>query len=463
MSADQPNVVYIFSDTHRWSSMDFTRTAECPTREMRDMKENGVSFTNCYSTLPICSPNRAMLMTGRWPFEQGFIANHMALEDRPDGAARGTLGWLFREAGYATHYVGKWHPGDPSYAPACGFDTATIWPREDHTDLRYLALGEGNPFGEVENNWLNDGRYTGAPATTVDGTTYPADPRLPYQITGETDQALIQIRRHVEDRKETPLFLMLSLQDPHDPWRKNGEPPFPENDRLRDRAFIADYHRSVLAVDRELGRVRSLLRELGIVDKTILVYSSDHGAMGGAQGVPGGRKRWPHDESSRVPFLVESPGVDHSPAVRGDSAAPDPESICVCHPSNMNNKSPACPVQRTVITKEWMYSVKGETRLGNREAWLGWDPAGSCEWCLYHRPSDPLQMRNLLAPDGCSSDLDIEAITAQLRAELRRWLSIAEEPFVGRWFERHPHVDHWRREHDRRGIAAAFSLDDALR
>ena len=117
--------------------------------------------------------------------------------------------------------------------------------------------------------------------------------------------------------------------------------------------------------------------------------------MGGAQGVPGGQKRWPHDESSRVPFLVEwpqgipkekrnretdalistidifptlcslagldarltaadasasqaylraSPGVDHRATVTGEAGAPDPESVFICHPSNMNNKSPACPV-----------------------------------------------------------------------------------------------------------------------
>jgi arylsulfatase A-like enzyme len=312
---------------------------------------------------------------------------------------------------------------------------------------------------------------------------------------------------------------MLSMQDPHAPFRKKGkptyppaieaackakgEPPFRANDTLRKARWVHDYHVSVAAVDEQVGRIRSQLADLGMAEDTILVYTSDHGGMGGAQGEGGGQKRWPHDESTRVPFLVEwpggmpadqrgrtvtalfssidilptlcglagiapkltgasqayladSPGVDHAANVTGAPGGPRPRSIFVCHPSNMNNKSPACPVHRTVITESYMYSVKGKTHRGNREKWRKWDCEREQEWCLYDRKADPFQLKNLAA------DPAHEATRKELRAELAGWLAKAETPFVAHWFQTHPHADHWRKEHDGRGIEDAFDLTRCL-
>ena len=96
----KPNVVYLFSDTHRWGAMNFTQTPAVHTPHMEALMQRGVSFDHCYVNLPICTPYRAMLMTGRWPYQQGLIANHMSLAkrvDQPMGAKnRGTLGWAFK-------------------------------------------------------------------------------------------------------------------------------------------------------------------------------------------------------------------------------------------------------------------------------------------------------------------------------------------------------------------------------
>ncbi len=457
--AARPNVVYVFSDTHRWSSMSFTETPGVDTPNLAAMKAGGVSFDNCFSTLPICSPYRAMLMTGHWPWQQGFIANHMNLAERTDGAGeRGTLGHIFADAGYATHYFGKWHlgGGDPT---RYGFETASIWGGEDHTDLTYRAWGKASPFGRGKKDWSADARYTGVAAHPP----HAALPRFPYKIIGETDQAIELMERHDFGDAERPLFLMLSLQDPHGPHRADGKQAYPPhireryregrglefrpNDTVRDARWRQDYHSSIHAVDEELGRIRAKLAELGAAENTILVYTSDHGGMGGAQGVGGGQKRWPHDESTRVPFMVEwpggiqpdkrgrsvgallstidifptlaglaglpdvlkgkrgerarasleyiqgCPGVDHTRNVCGLAGAPEPDSIFICHPSNMNNKSRACPNTRTVVTRGHVYSVRGRTRLGTRERWTGWDKAGAREWLLYDMTASPIPSR----------------------------------------------------------------------
>ncbi len=514
-----PNVVYLFSDTHRWSSMDFTETPEVGSPAMRAMKENGVSFSNCYSTLPLCSPHRAILMTGHWPWQQGFIANHMKLADRVDGGGTtGTLGRMFKDSSYRTYYVGKWHLGGNTAVPY-GFDWSCIWGNEDHTSLVYSADGSGNPCGAgSKGNWIKDKRYSGIAAHGG----RPADRPFPYKIIGETDHALIFLDEHRKHHAADPFFLMLSLQDAHGPWRKKGKQTYPpylqdrygpdtvprrDNDTLDDKTSRMDYHASVNAVDDELARVRRYLADKGLMENTILVYSSDHGGMLGTQGVGGGQKRWPHDESTHVPFIVEwpggiaahqrgrecnalfssidifptlchlaglparltgqgatdsldylkaCPGINHARNVTGAAGGPDPDSVFICHPSNMNNGSSSCPVTRTVVTRNYMYSVEGKTRMGNRTDWKGWNPNGEREQWMYDRAKDPHQLKNLV------DDPSLEGVRKELRQELACWLEKAERPFVDNWFEHmNPRdVAAWKAEHEGVGRAAAFNLQD---
>ena len=91
----RPNIVYVVSDTHRWGAMSFTQTPAVVTPNLERLAREGVSFNRYYVNLPLCTPDRAMLLTGRWPYQQGLIANHMGLAERvdlPEGERhRGTL------------------------------------------------------------------------------------------------------------------------------------------------------------------------------------------------------------------------------------------------------------------------------------------------------------------------------------------------------------------------------------
>ena len=116
----KPNVVYVFSDTHRWASMPFTEAPDVHAPNMLALKSQGVTFDHCYSNLPICTPYRAIMQTGRWPFQTGFIENHLDLHYRVDGSMQ-TIGSVFRAAGYRTEYYGKWHLG-PADGQSWGYD-----------------------------------------------------------------------------------------------------------------------------------------------------------------------------------------------------------------------------------------------------------------------------------------------------------------------------------------------------
>jgi len=173
----RPNVIYAFSDEHRWQSMSFTEMPQVKTPNMAALAGQGINFTNCISNYPVCSPHRAMLMTGRWPCQQHVVDNNIQLESKTM-----TIGKAFRSAGYATGYIGKWHLGGVRAEPY-GFDTSLIW------------TGEGQ-------HW-NHGEYHPAEG--------PAVQPKGYNATLMTDQAVDFITAH----KSTPFFLMLSWHPPH--------------------------------------------------------------------------------------------------------------------------------------------------------------------------------------------------------------------------------------------------------
>src|SRR5215472_9569571 len=94
-----PNVLFVFSDEHRACSMPGEPYCDVDAKHLRHLAAEGMSFRNCISNYPVCSPYRAMLQTGRWPYQTGIIDN--ALQLRPDEVS---IGETFRRSGYRTGY-----------------------------------------------------------------------------------------------------------------------------------------------------------------------------------------------------------------------------------------------------------------------------------------------------------------------------------------------------------------------
>ncbi len=426
----RPNVVYLFSDEHRWQSMSFTEMPEVRTPHMAALAAQGAEFTHTISNYPVCSPHRAMLMTGRWPYQQGIIDNNIDLDP-----GQPTLGKVFQAAGYRTGYIGKWHLGGTRAEPF-GFDTSLIW------------TGTGTHYDKSEYH-------------PAEGE--PVRPRG-YNATLMTDQAIEFIRQ--SDEAAQPFFLMVSWNPPHAtftdapedkkalypegslPRRPNASGAneavpagAPDIARRNDWPNYQGYHAHITAVDEELGRVLAAIDELGLARNTILVYTSDHGSMFGSHGV--GSKRQPYEESIRVPFLVRWPGIippghrsqalfgsidimptlcalagldvpstcagqDFSPLLTGGQG-PDPEAQFIMHIAKDNasggNKHPA-PLFRGVRTRNHTFAVK---------------PDG--DGFLFDNRRDPFQLNNLFSDPGAA------ALRTQLEALTRRFLETAGDPF----------------------------------
>jgi arylsulfatase A-like enzyme len=483
-TTDKPNMVFFYSDTHRWGAMNFTQTPAVHTPFMAHMKNNGVSLDRCYSTLPICSPYRGILMSGRWPWEQGMMANHMRLDDRPDrtDTFRGTLAWMFKDAGYATGYFGKSHWGGNDLRPF-GFDSCITWNKTNN---------------HVQSSFREDG---GPQQTWTRGSSDESN------CTPTVTQALDWIDRHHGGPE--PFFAMISVNPPHGsmtdaPQSKKALYPNPEtlpfhpHDTVHKFDQHQGYHAHVSDVDDDIGRILAKLTTLGIAQNTIFIYSSDHGGMAGVRGIDYGQKRNPEDESTRLPFLAvcpgtipanvrldvlfstidhfptlcglanlskhlaeqgtpaaldslaylkASPGVDLSRNILGQPGGPDPKSIFIMHPSNMNNHSPHQTVFRGVVTKQYTYALTPEK-----------------EYCLYDN-TGPYQYPNLLGQAG------YDAVRRELKEEIHNWMKVAEYPYTDRWFAEMPvkWIKAWNKEHglgadnpDRQvGKQALFHVDDS--
>jgi len=250
-AAPRPNIVYILSDDQGWKDAAF-RGSDIRTPTLDRLAAQGAVFTQFYAQ-SMCTPSRAALMTGRYPFRYGLQT--IAI---PSAATYGlaTDEWLLpqalQQAGYTTAIVGKWHLGhaDPKY-----------WPRQRGFDYQYgPLLGEIDYFTHAAHgttDWFRNNKV-------VHEKGYVTD------LLG--DDAVRVIARHDTRR---PLFLYLTFTAPHAPYQA----PAAAQDAYRS---IADpsrraYAAMITGMDRQIGRVVAELERRGMRERTLIVFQSDNG------------------------------------------------------------------------------------------------------------------------------------------------------------------------------------------
>ena len=428
--SDKPNVVYIFADQHRAASFPGAPHTSVIAPRMEQMGREGMVFRNAISNYPVCSPYRAMLMSGLAPFKTGMIDNRILL--RENGRS---LGNIFQSAGYRTGYVGKWHLGgitERARPGAHGFEFFKPWEGTgQHLKSRYWDL---------------------------DKEAYVLS--TAYNATTMTEQAL----EFIERRKQHPFLLMLSWNPPHSNYfdappryrdmYKDGEIALRPNARgkpdprfsmwLRNKVTFDKIHRGYLAhvsaIDHELGRVLDRLEELGLSEKTIVIYTSDHGDMAGSHGRGG--KRQPFEESIRVPLVVRwkghiTPGlrpktligaIDLLPTIAGLAGVPIPAS------HDGHNLSPLLrgekikepeyqPIMHIFSGLAGAPNHPAELFRGVRTSRFTYAAAVAEDFVLFDLEKDPYQMHNLIHESAYASDL------RQLQSLTQKWMTEWQDPF----------------------------------
>ncbi|WP_262030273.1 arylsulfatase B [Microvirga sp. Mcv34] len=247
----RPNIIYIVSDDQGWKDVGFNGS-DIATPHLDALAKTGVQLEQFYA-LPMCTPSRATLMTGRYPFRYGLQTGVI-----PSGGSYGLAmdEWLLsqamQDAGYRTAMVGKWH---------LGHARTELWPRQRGFDSYYGPLvGEIDHFKHEAHgvvDWYRDNTLVREPG---------------YDTTLFGREAVKLITDHDVSR---PLFLYLAFTAPHTPYQAPQEylDKYPQiADPLR-RAYAAQ----ITAMDDEIGKVVAALDQKGIRENTLVIFHSDNG------------------------------------------------------------------------------------------------------------------------------------------------------------------------------------------
>ncbi len=314
-AAESPmNLLIIETDEHHFSTLGCYGGKMVKTPHIDWIAKNGALCTSFYATTPVCSPSRASLVSGLYPQKTPVTTNNIPLDD-----SIVTFAEILRRRGYATGYAGKWHldgTGKPQWGPKrkFGFD-----------DNRFMFnRGHWKKFIDTPNGPRVGARNKRGQATyAVDG----ADER-----TFSTDWLCDKAMDFIGKNSDKPFCYMVNLPDPHGPntvrapydtMYADVAVPIPISLKRKPsqipawgksagvtaaqlRKLMRNYYGMVKCIDDNVGQIIETLREQKLLDKTIIVFTSDHGDLCGEHGRL--NKGVPYEGSARIPFLIYCPG-----------------------------------------------------------------------------------------------------------------------------------------------------------
>lgn len=400
----KPNVIFILADQWRAEATGYAGNTDVKTPNIDQLAGESVVFNTAVATMPVCTPYRGCLLTGQYPLKHGLFYN-----DKPLASSALTMAEIFKENGYRTGYIGKWHVNGHKNGedPFSARDKPVTRDRRqgfDYWKVREVSHDYNSSFYFDENDQKH----------TWEG----------YDAFSQTDSAIGFIKKS----KETPFLLVLSWGPPHNPYntapekykkmydpaKLNVRPNVPAELQDSARNTLANYYAHCTALDDAMGKLMKTLDDQGITENTIVVFTSDHGDMLLTRGVF--RKQRPWDESIRVPMLIRYPEKlgkksiiinkpigtpDILPTLLGLSQIKIPSSIDgkdVSQGLLQPNKYPidAALIMLPVPFHEWNFSNGGREYRGVRTERYTYAKKLNGPWLLYDNKTDPYQQNNLV-------------------------------------------------------------------
>jgi len=419
-----PNVIVFFTDQQRWDSTGIHGNPLDLTPNFDRLAQRGVHFVNMFTCQPVCGPSRACLQTGLYQTGHGVFHNGLPL---PSDAT--TLAHCFREAGYDTGYIGKWHLAEPEGAV----------PKEQRGGYEYW-------LGANELEWVSDAYNT----ILFDENNQPV--KLPgYRVDAMTDAAI----RYIDAHQNRPFFLFISYLEPH---MQNQRDDYPAPDgyatrytgrwlppdlaSLRGNAHqhIAGYWGMVKRLDEALGRLLDALKSLDLLKNTIVIFTSDHGCHFRTRNHT--YKRSCHESSIRVPAAMWVPGlqgrrieqlvslIDLTPTILDAAGLPIPtqmqgRSVMPLVRGQAEEWRDEIYIQisdpemgRAIRTRRWKYCVAAPDKHPRK--YITSDKY--VEKFLYDLKADPYELDNLIGLDSHR-----EVIEVMRQRLIRRIVESGEE------------------------------------
>ena len=362
MSSDRPNVLLIMTDQQPVSTIGCYGNSVVETPAQDRLAQEGMRFDNFYIAAFPCTPSRATYLTGRYTHNHGVMVNDVELDD-----ALPSIGNTFRDAGYQTAWIGKWHLGGQMYRGIAGrgpFDNSWVRKRIDSTrDFEFVQVeggtGEDEPrsgFDHWVGGWKHFKAYlqtTNLPDEVKNAPRVGNHQAAPSAPDREHNVSLLGEDHHMAHffademvsflnaNRDNPFCAVLSFYGPHspvcppEPWDSMydlDDVPLPDNydapleDKPRfqsghDRTYVRDvwsrdevrdyirrYWGYVSYIDAQVERVLNALDDNGQAENTIVMFVSDHGDMVGQFGMVYKLTYCGYDTLMKVPCLVRWPG-----------------------------------------------------------------------------------------------------------------------------------------------------------
>ncbi|MGJ8642124.1 MAG: sulfatase-like hydrolase/transferase [Luteolibacter sp.] len=373
VEAKRPNLLFIVTDEQSFRTLGCYRAllpkeqAEMwgagnvvETPNLDAIAERGTLFDRMYASSPVCTPARATMFTGMYGHQVGMPSNSTKTGDgkylKSDVT---TIAQVLGAAGYATGYSGKWHLSENAekaeeWAP---FPVGKPGYNYGFQDNKFMFAGghdkwkgidaEGNPYRAAKNPKLIGNDESGQPVY---------EDKRSKNVKSTTDWLADRTMDFIEEHKNEPFYYVVSIPDPHTPDevrapydtmytdmkfelprtfdapRPEGTPKWqmPDGKATKLAEHLSQYFGMVKNIDDNIGRILEKLEKEGVLENTIIVFTSDHGDLMGEHARM--NKGTPHETSARVPFLIAHGKNTESPLI--------PRGKVVTHAANTTDWMP---------------------------------------------------------------------------------------------------------------------------
>lgn len=443
----KPNIIVVLVDDMRWDEFGAAGHNYIQTPNIDRLAREGIRFTNAFATTPLCSPSRANFLTGRYAHANGIVDNQARNEQSHQLI---TFPKLLHDQGYATAFVGKWHMGNDD-SPRPGFDFwASLRGQGEAIDpalningkqqtikgyvtdilidqsVQFLTQKREQPFllylahKALHPNIVQ--RDDGSTSAIGEGGFIAAE-----RHRGMYDSAVFARRPNYNIAPVDKPALMRSLE---------GLPPLSAETSTKEKT-IRERAEMLMAVDEGLGTLITTLEELGQLDNTIIVFTSDHGYWYGEHCLDEER-RLAYEEAIRIPMLVRYPpaikpgttseqlvlSIDLAPTLMAMAKEPQPDEFQGM--SWLPIFADSVSEWRTSFLVEY-YSDTVFPRIVNmgykavrneRYKYIHYEELSGMDE-LYDLANDPYELKNVI------QDPQLEQVLGEMKAELEKQLTMS--------------------------------------